>query len=241
MGLYATLFEGYSEKQWEDSVALFQERHKRWGIDTAWFKGKKCLDAGCGGGRYVEALKRLGADVSGIDVDTDACDIARKRTGCNIVNASVLAIPFPDATFDYVVSTGVIHHTESPERALQEITRVLKPGGRLFLAVYGRYGIRWWIRFLAWRYTVAKVIPFNAMYRLFALFGVPANKRYAILDNWYIPYIHRFTEKQMRVMFAKNGYKNVRRIPYDTYDYRLLRNRIYYGAGWQQFYAEKEA
>ena len=99
--LYGKLFSAYDEKLFEASVDLFAARHKRWGIDVSWFKDKVCLDGGCGGGRYLVALSRLGArEVQGIDLSTEHVSLVKKRladralTPAHVRQASVLYIPF---------------------------------------------------------------------------------------------------------------------------------------------------
>ena len=100
--------------------------------------GALLLDAGCGTGWFsAEAIARGARTVS--------LDLGRKlliRTGekCSSarVQASALAAPFPAGTFDIVVSSEMIEHTAAPRRALQELLRVLKPGGVLALTVPNR-------------------------------------------------------------------------------------------------------
>lgn len=244
-GIYAHLFSEYDKTLFEESVELFFARHKRWGIDTEWFKGKKCLDAGCGGGRFIVALSRLGAvEVRGIDVSEGAVDLANARLkergfpNARAEVASVLAIPFPDCSFDYVVSSGVIHHTPDPQRAFQELVRVLKPSGKLFFSVYGRGGLKWLLNDM-FRYSVCKAVPFKAMERMFAAIGVPPNKRYNILDNLYVDYCHRFTEAEIRNWLMRSGFQNVRRVKFERYDYEKPLSRAIHGEGWLQFYADK--
>lgn len=244
--IYGNLFGGYDDRLFEESAELFFQRHKRWGIDLDWFKNKKCLDAGCGGGRYVVALSRLAVrEVVGIDISVASVDITNRRlsdrglgNGRALV-ASVLSIPFPDNYFDYVVSTGVIHHTPDPHAAFLEISRVLKPGGKLFLAIYGRGGLKWLTNDI-FRYSVCRVIPFPAMENIFRLVGAPANKRYNILDNLYVPYCHRFREEEIRSWFREGGYENIRRLKFERYDYETLRSKIIHGEGWIQIYADKK-
>ena len=78
--IYGNLFTQYSNAQFQDSVELFFIRHRKWGIDLDWFKDKKCLDAGCGGGRFMVALSWLGAhEVRGIDISKDAIAAANER------------------------------------------------------------------------------------------------------------------------------------------------------------------
>ena len=56
-------------------------------------------------------------------------------------------LPFADASFDFVWSWGVIHHSESTEHVTREIARVLRPGGRLALMVYNRSSITYWVQY----------------------------------------------------------------------------------------------
>ena len=245
--LYGSLFTAYDDKKFEESVALFEMRHRKWGIDPAWFKGKTCLDAGCGGGRYLVALSRLGATkVEGIDISEDAVKAANQRLAdrqltqiAKAQRSSVLEIPFPDATFDYVVSSGVIHHTPDPKRGFRELVRVLKPGGKLFLSVYGKGGLVWMLNDIG--RVIAKVVPFKAMEWLWKSVGIPANKRYNYLDNMYVPYCYRYTEKEIRQWLADAAFENVQRLKFERYDYATLKSRILHGEGWLQFYADKKS
>lgn len=243
--IYGCLFTAYNKDQFDDSVKLFFERHRRWGIDLNWWRGKICLDAGCGGGRYLAALAQLGAkEVKGVDISAQAVQAANARLAerglsqARAVTASVLALPFPDNYFDYVVSSGVIHHTPAPFRAWQELVRVLKPGGKMFLSVYGRGGLKWLLNDI-FRYSLCRVLPFRALESFFRIIGVPANKRYSFMDNLYVPYCHRFKESQIRSWFVKAGFKNIRRLKFERYDYETLRSRIIHGQGWIQIYADK--
>ena len=91
----------------------------------------RILDAGCGSGGLIRRL--AGAEPAwtwtGIDVSPLACALARKRCPADIREASVTALPFPDATFDAVVSADVLYHVEDDAAALREMARVLRPGG----------------------------------------------------------------------------------------------------------------
>lgn len=101
------------------------------------------LDLGCGTGRHVLALARAGFAVTGIDSAPNALSTTRDRLEAAGLTAELYeqdifaSLPFPDATFDGVFSTQVIHHARlAAIRALVgEIERVLKPGGLLFVTV----------------------------------------------------------------------------------------------------------
>ena len=244
--LYGSLFSAYDKARFEESVALFEARHRTWGIDLEWFRGKTCLDGGCGGGRYLVALAKLGAArVVGIDIGQDGVRVANERLkerGLASVAearvASVLEIPFPDASFDYVVSSGVIHHTPDPKHAFQELNRVLRPGGKLFLSVYGAGGLKWATNDF-FRFFLKRFVPFHVTETVFRVIGVPPNKRYNILDNLYVPYCFRFKEQEIRTWLTEAGYTNIRRLKFERYDYETLSSRLIHGEGWIQMYADK--
>ena len=101
--------------------------------------GGRVLDVGCGPGHLANRLARDHAfDVTGLDLDPAM--IARARANAEravpserrptFVGGGVAALPFPDASFDLVVSTLSMHHWAEPAAGLAEIGRVLRPGGR---------------------------------------------------------------------------------------------------------------
>lgn len=92
------------------------------------------LDAGCGTGGN-SARYRVYGDVTGIDFSADALRFARERPGIRLARASVESLPFADASFDLVLSNDVLCHlgVTSDRAAVREFSRVLRPGGLLFL------------------------------------------------------------------------------------------------------------
>lgn len=91
----------------------------------------RVLDAGCGTGGLLRRLHEAqpGWTLSGLDFSPIACELARERTGGEIVQGSIAGLPFADATFDAVVSCDVVCQVTEPARAVGEFHRVLKPGG----------------------------------------------------------------------------------------------------------------
>ena len=105
------------------------------------------IDAGCGAG--MSAIELFGAVVPklrylGVDVST-AVDVARKRfeerglPGA-FLQADISDLPLPEGTVDLVFSEGVLHHTNSTEKAFLSLARLLKSGGRFLFYVYRRKG-----------------------------------------------------------------------------------------------------
>ena len=112
--------------------------------------GKKVLEIGCGAGSVAEALARCGADLTAIDLTQRAVDLTRKRLDLAGLPANVLKMDaeemnFPDASFDYIWSWGVIHHARKPERIVREMYRILRPGGCFAVMLYHRRSTRFWI------------------------------------------------------------------------------------------------
>jgi ubiquinone/menaquinone biosynthesis C-methylase UbiE len=118
-------------------------------------RGLRVLEIGCGLGTDGAQFAKAGAEYTGIDLTEAAIELARKRfelTGLKgafqIGDAEKL--DFPDESFDIVYSHGVLHHTPDIERAVGEIRRVLKTGGRAIVMLYhrGSYNYRIGIRVL---------------------------------------------------------------------------------------------
>ena len=92
------------------------------------------VDVGMGPGRLVEALASRGWTVSGVDVSERMVELARARlpTSANrLVVAPAEGLPFADASFQAAVATGVLEYVRDLRAALDEIARVLAPGGLL--------------------------------------------------------------------------------------------------------------
>ena len=94
----------------------------------------RILDAGCGSGRNMVELARHGT-VTGVELSPRASrSPARARAG-EVIEGSVLEMPFESASFDLAVSLDVIEHLEDDLGALRELRRVVAPGGALLITV----------------------------------------------------------------------------------------------------------
>jgi 2-polyprenyl-3-methyl-5-hydroxy-6-metoxy-1,4-benzoquinol methylase len=112
--------------------------------------GKRVLEVGCGMGTHAEMLVRNGADLTAIDQTTFAVASTKRRFLLKQLNGQIVqqdadSLAFPEGTFDFVWTWGVIHHSSSTERCVDEIARVLKPGGRLTMMVYYRPSLVYYV------------------------------------------------------------------------------------------------
>jgi SAM-dependent methyltransferase len=144
---------------------LFYERveehryAKEWHIpeaaEFASSRALRVLEIGCGLGTDGAQFARAGAIYTGVDLTEAAVELARKRFELfelpgEFRTADAEKLDFADETFDLVYSHGVLHHTPDTERAVREVHRVLKPGGRAVVMLYHRdsYNYRVNIRLL---------------------------------------------------------------------------------------------
>jgi SAM-dependent methyltransferase len=105
-------------------------------------KDSLVLDVGCGPGRVLSYLGFRGVRCIGLDRSAASIAIIVGRHGLHGAVADNLRLPVLDAVTDLVITDGVMHHTGDPPRAFAEDCRIVKPGGRLYVAVYrpgGRY------------------------------------------------------------------------------------------------------
>jgi ubiquinone/menaquinone biosynthesis C-methylase UbiE len=101
------------------------------------------LEIGCGMGTDLLQLAKRGFDVTGIDLTEEGISLARKRFQMHNIPARLKIgdaenLDFDNDTFDVVYSFGVLHHTPDTQKAIDEVNRVLKPGGLAVIMLYHR-------------------------------------------------------------------------------------------------------
>jgi SAM-dependent methyltransferase len=106
-------------------------------------RGLKVLEIGCGLGTDGAQFAEAGADYTGVDLTDAAVELARKRFELfglpgKFQTADAENLDFADESFDLVYSHGVLHHTPDTAKAIREVHRVLRPGGRAIVMLYHR-------------------------------------------------------------------------------------------------------
>lgn len=104
-------------------------------------KTKKILDLGCGLGRHLIYLKRLGYDVYGCDISREAVKNSSKIFNKNRIKlADMSKLPYQDNFFDGIISIGVVHHAKLDKiiKTVKEVHRVLKKDGLIFIETISR-------------------------------------------------------------------------------------------------------
>jgi ubiquinone/menaquinone biosynthesis C-methylase UbiE len=97
--------------------------------------GPRVLNAGAGTGSFSLRLAENGFDVTSVDASSAAVEVLRRRVPGEVAQADVTTLPFADAAFDAAVLGEVLEHVEDDRGALEEVARVLRPGGVLAVSV----------------------------------------------------------------------------------------------------------
>lgn len=125
--------------------------------------GERVLDLGCGAGRHSFAMYRRGADVVALDADADELAgvgemfAAMRAEGqvpataeADVKEGDALELPFADGEFDRIVAAEILEHLPDDLRAIDELVRVLRPGGTVAVTVP-----RWFPELICWRLSTA--------------------------------------------------------------------------------------
>jgi len=138
-----SIYDAYADHWWDGSQRwlrtlqnLVPARLRHFDRIAEW-RGKAVLDLGCGGGFMAEALAQRGAAVTGIDPAEKAIAIAQRHAASQNLSIKYLVgtgetLPLADGSMDYVVCVDVLEHVADLGEVINEVRRVLKPGG-LFL------------------------------------------------------------------------------------------------------------
>jgi SAM-dependent methyltransferase len=167
-------------------------------------RGLRVLEIGVGLGADHQRFAEAGARLTGIDLTERAVEHTRRRLSLfalssNLSVGDAEALEFPDASFDVVYSWGVLHHSPDTPRAIDEVRRVLKPGGIARIMIYHTWSM---IGFMLWvRYALLRLRPWTSMRTLYARhLESPGTKAYSISEARAL--MHRFHPVRIRTVLT---------------------------------------
>ncbi len=170
----------------DDPLAFLEERDRqtrllspkiRENYRMARAAGKRTLDIGCGQGFNAQELVTCGARLTAMDLTSKGLSLARSRFNlrglkADFVQASAERMPFAEGVFEFVHSSGVLHHTPDIERAVAEMHRVMAPGAEASVMLYNKNSI-------AYRYNICIKMRLLMTF----LFLLPAGARAGLLSR----------------------------------------------------------
>ncbi|MGB2867792.1 MAG: class I SAM-dependent methyltransferase [Bacteroidota bacterium] len=177
------------------------------------FKGKKLLEIGCGLGTDLLQFARGGALVTGVDLTPASVELVKRRFKLNNLAVETMVadaekLPFEDNSFDVLYSFGVLHHTPNTPKAVDEVYRVLKPGGRIIIMLYHKQSMH---------------VTLGTMYAALAGFSSKGKDE---KENWVRiydgdgnPLGKAYSRSEVELMFRK--FKNLRLTTVDPYRRKL--------------------
>ncbi len=170
----------------------------------------RILENGCGVGVYAERLAQFGGQVIGLEIELERAIEARQRIA-GIVNAAGEQQPFPAQCFDLILSHEVLEHVLDDRRAVEEMARLLRPGGRMVVFVPNRgypfetHGVYWRGRHYHSNIPLVNYLPLAIRNRL-------------------APHVRAYTSGDLQRLFAGLPLRLIeRRVIYGAYDNIIAR------------------
>jgi SAM-dependent methyltransferase len=119
------------------------------------------LDLGCGSGWFLFEMRDRGWQTFGVETNSVAADLGRKNADLNIFPGSLAQANYSSSSFDYVRSNHSFEHISCPNETLQEIYRILRPGGKVLIGVPNIASLNARVFGEYWWYLGAPVHPFT--------------------------------------------------------------------------------
>ncbi|MBI3335409.1 MAG: class I SAM-dependent methyltransferase [Candidatus Portnoybacteria bacterium] len=177
------------------------------------FRGKKVLDVGCGMGRNSYWCLKWGAEkVVSFDYDNRSVSSARRNLSVfkekvDVLFKSIYKTEWKDE-FDIVMCIGVLHHLDAPIKAIDNLIRAAKPGGKIIIWVYSYEGNEMVVRFVnPLRIHITSKLPLRLVHGLSYVFSIPiwlltrmygrANPYMKQLSNFSFWHIHSIVFDQL--------------------------------------------
>ena len=250
--------ESFGDQWTKYEVAHDEEDRKTFAAKTGVLlkklQGLRILDAGCGGGRYTKICGESGATVIGAD-HTRAVDKARHLCShlpnTHFLQADLKHLPLEKASFDFVFSIGVMHHDSDTKAVFDEVSKMVKPGGRYSVWLYRRN--QWWqelintgLRSVTTKLPSQVLMPFchlgailggipivNRTLNKIVNFSAHPNYENRVCDthDWWAPkFQYHHTQDELIQWFRNAGFESIQILPPEktgriyqwAYDHDLL-------------------
>lgn len=201
----------YKQPELEEAMNRIETRILSNNIDL---KNKKCIDLGCGIGRFSFVMSKLGASkVIGIDQSENNISYAKMinmpNTEFHVGN--IYNIQYPDNSFDFAVTNGVLHHVDI-KKAVKEIYRILKPNGKLWIYIDTDYPtIRRFIKF------IFQLIPYRLTLNFLKLIKTQPNKIMHYMDICYA-YYYKYPKEMVYKVLDEVGFGKLTHLKKTKYD-----------------------
>ncbi len=230
---------GYEWDTYAEIIPEYEEQFLKWvfPLQKKEFKGKKILDAGCGTGRNSNWPLKYGAkEVLAFDYDPRTVEVAKRNLlpfkNANVRWGSIYEIP-EKAVFDLAFSIGVVHHLADPRKAVAELAKATKKGGKVVIWVYGYEGNEWIVRYVNPLRKITSRLPLQLVHFLSYGFSIPLYAYVKIFSSqhpyfkqlsrfklWHthsivfdqlIPKIANYWKKEeARALFEEQGLKEIK-------------------------------
>jgi glycosyltransferase involved in cell wall biosynthesis/ubiquinone/menaquinone biosynthesis C-methylase UbiE len=199
---YAKVTEPHTRQWFEEVEAHRYGEYGPWMPSLMEFDrhpGQDVLEIGGGIGTDLSRFARHGAQVTDLDLSAGHLALAQenftlRQLQGRFVHHDAERLPFDDACFDLVYSNGVLHHTPNTRRVVDEIRRVLKPGGRVIVMMYAEQSLHYW-RELVWRLGLERdMLKYHSM-------GEIMSRSVEISQNDARPLVKVYTAARLRKLF----------------------------------------
>lgn len=183
-----------------DAAAVVESVFRRVKKLRPYQEGDTALDIGCGTGVVTSAVVDLGLKATGLDVVPEFVDLARERVpDATFEVGPAEELPFADEQFDYVILLSLLEHVQDWERTLSEATRVLKPGGVMYLTTTNKFCPKQYeIRYL-WGFGY---LPSSAQRRIYSW---AMEHKPSLVNYTHLPAYHWFSYGQLAAHLRRRG------------------------------------
>lgn len=169
-------------------------------MEFARHSGKRILEIGGGVGTDLAQFAKYGAVITDVDLSSGHLALAQENFRLRHLHGTFVhhdaeTLPFPDESFDVVYSNGVIHHTPNTQRVVDEIYRVLTPGGKAIVMVYAENSLHYW------RNLVTVLGLRQHLLDTFSI-GEIMSRHVEITENDARPLVKVYTKQRLGKLFA---------------------------------------